>query len=171
MSGLSGLSDKGLSVQCACGNTATVTSSQHSSSQPPLCCWGDVTVWRTGWPTSPHRILWRNLTGDDNIKPFLNLKSRYLLNGWLDVNNDYIIVKDLSFAETQHYWITHNFVLKGKHFVWRIFTRSSWPGCGRSWVITHWMIQSSSLCQNSWTRSERSSWCHRETRWNGQSWG
>ena len=43
MSGLSGLSDKGLSVQCACGNTATVTSSQHSSSQPPLCCWGDVT--------------------------------------------------------------------------------------------------------------------------------
>jgi len=46
--------DKSLSVQC-------VASSQHSSSQPPLCCWGDVTVWLPGWPTSPHGISWRKL--------------------------------------------------------------------------------------------------------------
>ena len=86
-----------------CGNTATVASSQHTSSQPPLCRWGDVTVWH-----------------DDPADQHLHTESR-------GENSNLICPMKLELGRASvnpKFKVTHNFVLKGKHFVWRIFTHN-----------------------------------------------
>ena len=102
MSGLSGLSIK--VCQCSVWQhcTATVASSQHTSSQPPLCCWGDVTVWHDG-------------PADQHLHTESNLNSNLICPTKLELGRASVNPK---------FKVTHNFVLKGKHFVWRIFTHN-----------------------------------------------